>query len=331
MDTHPSTPAVTNSMNMVRPSLRARLLDRLLRLLLRPLLRRVRDLTALRRRLQRLDWRAPFRQGADAHLDGVPVRLVGAFSRPRVLLYLHGGGFFMEASGMHLRFLRQICDEIDACGVLPAYRLSPEHPYPAGLDDCCRAYEALLADGIPARSIFIAGESAGGTLSLALLMRLRDRGVALPGGAVMISAGTDMVGIDQHSSYAENRHRDALVPPESLPYLIRAYAGEHDPAIPGISPLYGCFDGLPPLYFVASVSEVLRDDSVLAAERAEQSGTPVELHLWNGMTHAFPLFGGLPEAQVARADIARFIREYSVVDTKIRSTQPQGVPDHETA
>lgn len=307
----------------LKPSLRARLLDRLLRLLLRPLLRRVRDLTAARRRLQRLDWRAPFRQGPDAHLDGVPVRLVGAFSRPRVLLYLHGGGFFMEASGMHLRFLRQICDATDACGVLPAYRLAPEHPYPAGLDDCFRAYEALLARGVAASSIFIAGESAGGTLSLALLMRLRDRGVALPGGAVMISAGTDLVGIGQHASYAENRQRDALVPPESLPIIARAYAGSHDPALPEISPLHGCFDGLPPLHFVASASEVLRDDSVLAAERAEQAGTPVELRLWHGMTHAFPLFGGLPEAQAARADIARFIQANSVSHAAIRPAPAQ--------
>lgn len=309
----------------VRPSLRARLLDRLLRLLLLPLLKRIRDLTAVRRRLQRVAWRAPFRQGADAHLDGVPVRLVGDFSQPRVLLYLHGGGFFMEASGLHLRFLQRLCEDTDACGVLPAYRLAPEYPYPAGLDDCCRAYQALLADGIPARSIFIAGESAGGTLSLALLMRLRDRGVASPGGAVMISASTDLAGIGRHASYAENRHRDALVPPESLPYIVRAYAGDHDPASPGVSPLHGRYDGLPPLYFVASASEVLRDDSVRAAERAQQAGIPVELRLWHGMTHAFPLFGGLPEAQAARADIARFIREHSATHTAIRPVQAHGV------
>ncbi|MEN8719499.1 MAG: alpha/beta hydrolase [Oceanococcaceae bacterium] len=292
------------------PSLRARLLQQLLRLLLRPLLRRVHDLAHARRQLSRLDWRAPFRKGGDASLRGVPVRLVVPAGARRVVLYLHGGGFFMQASGLHLRFLQRLCSDLDAAGVLPAYRLSPEDPYPAALDDCCRTYEALLASGIPAAAILVAGESAGGTLSLALLMRLRDRGLPLPGGAVLISPGTDLAGIGRYASYAENRHSDALVPPEALPRIVEAYVAGRDPAHPEISPLHGRFEGLPPLHFVASSSEVLRDDSRLAAERALAAGVTVELQLWPGLMHAFPLFGGLPEAQVACAQIAAFARQH---------------------
>lgn len=293
--------------NRERHSVRARLLDWLLRVLVRPLLRGATDLIAVRKNMQRFDWRAPFRPGCCELVDGVPVRFVGETGRLRVVLYLHGGGFFMAATQSQLAFLERLCAETGASGVLPAYRLAPEHPFPSGLDDCTRVYAALLARGIPGHSITIAGESAGGTLALALLMRLRDRGLPLPGCAVLISPGTDLRGIGEHPSYVDNAARDALVPPESLPLIIEAYAAGQDLSSPEISPLYGDFTGLPPLHFVASRDEVLRDDSVLAASKAHAAGVLVELHLWGDLMHAFPMFHRLPEARTARAEIARFV------------------------
>lgn len=296
-----------------RHSLRALLLDWLLRMLVRPMLRRVSDLAAVRHKMERFDRCAPFRDSNCEFLDGVPVRLAGDAGRPRVVLYLHGGGFFMQASKLQMRFLERLCADTDAAGVLPAYRLAPEHPFPHGLDDCTRVYEALLERGIPSRAITIAGESAGGTLSLALLMRLRDRGVALPGCVILISPGTDLCGIGVHPSYAENASRDALVPPEALPRIVAAYAGGHDLRLPELSPLHGDFAGLPPLHFVASRDEVMRDDSVLAANKAHAAGVVVELHLWSGLMHAFPMFNRLPEARTALANITNFVNAHCAV------------------
>ncbi|HET8881941.1 MAG TPA: alpha/beta hydrolase [Solimonas sp.] len=276
--------------------------------------------------MERLDWRAPFRDGAPIErIAGVPVRIVDHADAQRVVLYLHGGGFFMKPMGAHLALLERLCTELRASGVLPDYRLMPEHPYPHGLDDCTRVYELLIEHGVPAHSIIIAGESAGGTLTLALLLRLRERGLPLPACAVLISPGTDMAGIGVHASYRENQARDALVPPGTLPRIVAAYAGEHALTTPELSPLHGDYAGLPPLHFVASRDEVLRDDSVLAAAKAREADVAVELRLWHGMMHAFVLFHRLPEAQQARADIVRFIDTHSVRAAMIPLLPPTSV------
>ncbi len=288
----------------------ALLLGKLLWLIVRPILRRISDLALVRRRMQRLDHGAPFSDAHSVHLGGIKVHTTECEHPRRVVLYLHGGGFFMRPTRAHVGFLKSLCDELSAVGVLPAYRLSPECPFPKGLDDCATTYEALLARGVPASAIVVAGESAGGTLTLSLLMRLRDEGLALPACAVLISPGTDLAGIGLHASYIENGGRDALVPPETLPRIVLAYAGGRDPTHPAISPLRGDFSKLPPLHFVASNTEVLRDDSVLAVQKARKSGVAVELSLWGGLMHAFPLFHRLPEARTAREDIARFIRTH---------------------
>lgn len=308
-----ATPVVvaTEDTAYTRHSMRALLLGLLLWLVVRPILRHVRDLVSVRRRMERLDSRAPFRDGHRAELGGIPVHVAECANAQRVVLYIHGGGFFMRPSGAHASFMKQLCVELDAVGVMPDYRLSPEHPYPYGLDDCMHAYESLLAHGVPANSIVLVGESAGGTLCLALLLRLRDAKQALPACAVVISPGTDLAGVGIHASYHENGARDALVPPDALPRIVEAYAGDNDTTNPLISPLHGDFSGLPPLHFVASHDEVMRDDSVLAVDKARAAGVTTELKLWRGLMHAFPLFHRLPESQAARADITSFIRQHT--------------------
>ncbi|MDP9139627.1 MAG: alpha/beta hydrolase, partial [Pseudomonadota bacterium] len=296
----------------------ALLLGKLLWLIVRPIMRRLSDFALCRRRMQQLDRGAPFTDGHAASLGGVKVHVAERAEPRRVVLYLHGGGFFMHPTSAHVGFLNSLCSELAAIGVLPAYRLSPECPFPQGLDDCMSAYQALLARGVPASAIVVAGESAGGTLTLSLLMRLRDAGLPLPACAVLISPGTDLAGIGLHASYRENSSRDALVPPDALPRIVRAYAGTRDPAHPDISPLRGDFSSLPPLHFVASSSEVLRDDSVLAAQKGREAGVAVELSLWGGLMHAFPLFHRLPEARTAREDIVRFILTHTAEHSQLQ-------------
>lgn len=318
VDATASAVAAGEGHSYTRHSLSALLLGFLLWLVVRPILRHVSDLALVRRRMERLDNRAPFRNGHTAELGGIAVHVAEFANARRVVLYLHGGGFFMRPNGAHAAFLKQLCSELDGTGVMPDYRLAPEHPFPHGLDDCLQAYESLLARGVPASAIVLAGESAGGTLCLSLLLRLRDAKRPLPACAVMISPGTDLAGIGVYASYRDNGSRDALVPPEALHRIVEAYASNQDPADPLISPLRGDFSGLPPLHFVASHDEVLRDDSVLAAAKARSAGVTTELKLWHGLMHAFPLFHRLPEAQAARADITSFIRQH----TATRSVKP---------
>ena len=302
-----------------KPSLSAFLLGLLLWLVVRPILRQVTDLALCRRRMEQLDWNAPFRNGHSNTFAGIPVHVVKQKDARRVVLYLHGGGFFMRPTSRHVSFLEQLCDETESTGLMPAYRLAPEHPFPNGLNDCIDVYQELLVRGIPPNAIILAGESAGGNLVLALLMRMRDAKLPLPACAVMISAGTDLSSIGQYASYRENQSRDALVPPETLPHIVRAYAGDCDPAHPSISPLHGDFKGLPPLHFVASRHEVLREDTILAFGKARDAGVITEIKIWRGLMHAFPLFSRLPEAIAARADMVRFILAHTASRARLKT------------
>lgn len=301
-----------------KPSLSAFFLGLLLWLVVRPILRQMTDLTLCRRRMERLDWKAPFRNGHSNTLAGVPVHIVKGKDARRVVLYLHGGGFFMRPTSRHVSFLEQLCAETESNGFLPAYRLAPEHPFPCGLNDCINVYQELLAKGVPAKAIVIAGESAGGNLVLSLLMRMRKAKLPLPACAVLISAATDLSGVGLYASYRENHSRDALVPPEALPRIVSAYVNGRDPAHPDISPLNGDFKGLPPLYFLASRHEVLREDTILAFHKARDAGVNAEIKIWRGLMHAFPLFIQLPEAQAARADIVRFITAHTPSRTRLK-------------
>jgi acetyl esterase/lipase len=311
-DAEPASPGTPAG----RPSLRARLLAFFLRLFVRPLLVCSTDLPFLRERLRRLDLLLPSRAPAtrSGALGALEVEFFAVEQPRRVLLYLHGGGFCFRPTRAHTTFLVRLSQDLDALGVLPKYRLAPESPFPAALDDCTSTYRSLLERGVPARSIIVAGDSAGGNLTLSLLMRLRDARLPLPGCAVLISPGVDLAGLGERESHTLLGPRDPLVPLEALPRIVIAYAAGHDPAHPGISPLRGSFEGLPPLHFVASAHETLRDDTREAAAKARAAGVAVELRLRPGMVHAFPLFGALPEARAARADIVRFARAHTAED-----------------
>ena len=233
------------------------------------------------------EWVAATGSGGDGDGDGV-------------LLYLHSRRFqFDEPAGVYAARLA------DATG-LPVlhlhYRLAPEHPYPAALDDVLEAYQALLTQGRPAGRIVIAGHSAGATLTLSALLALRDRGRPMPVAAVAISPITDFT--LSGASLAANDGRDVLTLAEAQ-QVRNAYLGSVDPAGAPQSPLAGDCAGLPPLLIACGDAEMLRDDAVRFADRSLAAGVPVELEVFEGMPHGFPVLS-LDASRVLLSRVAAF-------------------------
>ncbi len=226
----------------------------------------------------------------------------------RHLLYIHGGGFIACSARTH----RPITGAFAARGFTvfaPNYRLAPEDPFPAGLDDVFAAWCGLAADGPAA----VAGDSAGGTLALALLLRAKAEGCAMPGAAAAFSPATDLLGTGE--SHASNARRDAMLDPDRLGDLVPAYMGAGDPRQPLASPLYGDLAGLPPVLLHVGEREILRDDSVRFAAKARAAGVTVALAVVPVVPHTWQLFGFLPEARVSLDAAAAFLRAHTPVDS----------------
>ena len=247
-------------------------------------------------------------------IKSVPGPVVGDFGNTGkpVVLYLHGGGFLIPASPqVHLSLLAKLCHKLDAAGFLPDYRLAPLHKYPAALDDCERAYRGLLDAGYPAHRIAVAGESAGGNLVLGLLQRIRKGNLPMPACAVPISPVTEMARGYAPPSRISNAGRDPMFPAGPLAGIMQLYVGAAAGDDPELSPLYADYKGFPPLYFLVGETELLLDDSVLAARQASAAGVVTRLDVWPLLPHAFPLFASVfPEARQSHADIVAFMSQY---------------------
>ncbi|MGH8505117.1 MAG: alpha/beta hydrolase [Stenotrophobium sp.] len=245
---------------------------------------------------------------------GVPGHVLGdlADARKPVILYLHGGAFILPASpDVHVRMLAKMCRALDAVGFMADYRLAPANKFPAALDDCERAYRALLDLGFQASRIAVAGESAGGNLTLGLLQRIRRHGLPMPACAVPISPATEMSRLHGMPSRTLRMRRDPLLPIASLSRVNELYVGARDAADPELSPLYADLSGFPPLYLLASDNEILRDDTVLFVQRAREAGVATRMDIWPTLPHAFPLFEMMfPEAREAREDIVGFMKQH---------------------
>jgi epsilon-lactone hydrolase len=221
-----------------------------------------------------------------------------------VVLYLHGGAFIAETPVFHGALLVRICREARARGLMVSYRLAPEHLYPAALDDCIAAYRWLLEQGFDASRIVVAGDSAGGNLTLALLLRARDEGLPLPAGAVALSPVTDLT--FSGDSVQRNDGVDDMFSADLMDALVPAYLPRRELCThPHVSPLFGDFTGMPPVLLIVGSTELLLDDSVRLAHRCPSA----QLLVWHGMPHVFPGFDFLPEARAATQRIGRFVRE----------------------
>jgi acetyl esterase/lipase len=241
--------------------------------------------------------------------DGIPCEWAvapGADPDLRVL-YLHGGGFVSGSGGNYLPLAADISAAAQCAVLLPDYRLAPEHRFPAGLEDCVRAHEWVLATGpngpAPAKATFIAGDSAGGCLTLATLLALRDRRMRLPVAGMPLSACTDLT----LASESMRTEKDPICSARAMPVFVDLYLGGADPRHPLASPIFGDFTGIPPLLIQAGEHEMLRDDSVRVAAKAASDGVKVKLEIWPGMVHVFQI-RGLPESREAIEHIAAFMR-----------------------
>ncbi len=225
-----------------------------------------------------------------------------------VLLYLHGGGGVMGLYNPHRVMVGRLARKARIRALMVDYRLSPEHPHPAGTEDCVAAYRWLLAQGIAPESVVIGGDSAGGHLTLETLLTARDAGDPMPAAGVCISPATDLARTGD--SIRTNSKRDALLSPKFVQRMVEWYCPGKDPRDPSISPLYADLRSLPPLLIQAGDYEILRDDSIRFTRCAREAGVEVTLEIYPTMWHVWHILAPyLPEAQQALETVARFIRE----------------------
>jgi epsilon-lactone hydrolase len=243
--------------------------------------------------------------------DGVPAEWSAPHGAPteHVLLYFHGGGYFMGSVNTHRRFVAVLAQTSGLRALSVDYRLAPEHPFPAAVEDATTSYRWLLSQGVSPASIAIAGDSAGGGLTLATLVALREAGLPLPAAGVAISPVTDFTLSGE--SYRTRADADPMLSRQSLIEIRDHYLPGIDPATPLASPLWADLGGLPPLLVTAGDREVLLDDSVRFVDKALAAGVDATLDVGEEMIHVYQAFTGLvPEADVGVATIASFLTKH---------------------
>jgi len=298
------------------PSLRARLLNRLLRTTTKGMWRPGLDIVEVRRHTAKMEARfarrAPTIATETVDAGGVPAIWFGPPERAAngTLLYLHGGAWCLHLPRIYARFAASLSELTGARVLLPDYRLAPEHPFPAGIDDCLAVYRWMVDQGYRQKPLALAGDSAGGSLSLVTLMRARDALLPLPDCAVLLSPSTDLTMSAPSARY--NALLDPMFSTAAQDLLPDIYCPGQDRRNPLLSPLFGNWSGLPPLLFHAGSTEMLLDDSVRAHDRATQAGVPAEIDVFVGMPHVWHMFAWLPEAKLATRRVVEFIQQTSV-------------------
>jgi acetyl esterase/lipase len=220
-----------------------------------------------------------------------------------VILYLPGGGFVAHSRAVHEPFLAALCRGAGGRGLMVEYRLAPEHPFPAALDDCFAAWEFLLSSGVDPGRVVIAGDSAGGNLAVNTVMRARDDGLPQPAGLVLISPLLDLS--FSGGSLARNDGLDPMFRAATVRAMQPYYGAGLDPEDPRLSPLFGRISGLPPSLVLVGSSELLLDDALRFGARVP--GARVEV--WHDLPHVFPVYRGLSAGDRAVRSMAAFIRE----------------------
>ena len=245
-------------------------------------------------------------------VNGIPAEWIIApeSQENRVILYLHGGGYLFGSARTHRVMLAHMARAAKARVLALDYRLAPEIPFPAPVEDSVSAYRWLLAEGISAKKMVIGGDSAGGGLAVAALVALRAVGEPMPAAGVCISAWTDMESTGQ--SHTTNAESDPSVSKERLLKIAKVYLDGKEPTAPLASPIHADLTGLPPLLLQVGSIEVLLDDSTLLKSRAKAAGVSVEMEVWADMPHVWHHYAPiLPEARKAIGRIGEFVLEHT--------------------
>jgi monoterpene epsilon-lactone hydrolase len=241
---------------------------------------------------------------------GVPAEWVSVegSSQDAVLLYLHGGGYCIGSLNTHRAMAARLAHASRARVLNVDYRLAPEHPHPAAVEDAVAAYRWLLGTGVEPGQVVVGGDSAGGGLVVAMLLALRDGGHPMPAAGFCLSPWVDLA--CGGGTYDTKADVDPMCTRDGLSEMAAAYAGDHDLRHPLVSPLHADLSGLPPLLIHVGTAEVLLDDAVVLAERARAAGVDVRLEAWDDLVHVFQAFAPMvPEAVEAIDGIGAFVQE----------------------
>lgn len=242
---------------------------------------------------------------------GVPAEWVStpgvAPATAGVILYLHGGAYIQGSPNTHRPLVAWLGQSAGLTALSIDYRLAPEHPFPAALDDALTAYHWLISQSIPPSKIILAGDSAGGGLALTVLLSLRDNHETLPAAAVLLSPWTDLT--CSGDSFQALADRDPMMNAPRLAGLVRAYTTSNDPHNPLLSPVYADLTGLPPLLIHVGSDEILLDDATRLAANATTAAVPVEITIYPQMWHVFQAYAlEVEEARQSIQQIGHFIR-----------------------
>ena len=231
-------------------------------------------------------------------------------SADNVILYLHGGGYVLGSPASHRDMVGAIADAAQARAFMVDYRLAPETAFPGAVDDAVAAYKGLLENGEKAEKIIIAGDSAGGGMTMATLIALRDEGIELPAAAVCISPWADLT-FTGDSMIVKDKV-DAMLSRGSLSWFADQYLAGQDPTQPLASPIFGDLQGLPPLLIHVGSEEVLLDDAIRLNKVAKKAGMDVTLEVWNGQMHVWHLMSAIvPEGKHAIQVIGTFVKTHT--------------------
>lgn len=245
---------------------------------------------------------------SETTMEGVPgEKLTIGTHGSRALLYLHGGGYCIGSPATHRTLAAHVARAAQAVAYVPAYRLAPEYPHPAAVNDALASYRYVLAQGYDARQVIVAGDSAGGGLALALALAVRDAGIPAPAALLLISPWTDLtLSGDTARTHAR---RDPMLSPDIGQLWSRLYLGTHAANEPLCSPLFANLAGLPPMLIQVGSEEILLADSTRLARAALAAGVAVELHEYPRMWHEFQIHAGaLREADEALTEMREFVK-----------------------
>jgi salicylate hydroxylase len=237
-----------------------------------------------------------------------------------VVLHFHGGGYLIGSAKGSLEYASRLAAAVSGTCYTVEYRLAPEHPYPAALDDAVNAYRGLLARGVPASSVILSGESSGGALTVALALALRMAGDPLPAGILAVGPFADLT-LSGPSVRAFNGD-DPAANRDLLTFMGASYFQGHEPRDPLVSPLFGELSGLPPMFLTATQGEVLLSDTTRLAERAKNAGVDVTLRLVEDSVHVYTIFPFLPETRSTMEEISAWaLRQLHRNDSRVQAAE----------